>query len=57
MLAADQLRVLFAPLGGEFATEGLGEDGLGEVVDSGLGFFEALFDRVWLYFDVDFHAK
>jgi len=46
VLAADQVRVLLAPFGGQFAAKGLGEDGLGEVVDSGLGGFDLLFDLV-----------
>ena len=46
VFTADQFRVLFAPLGGEFAAEGLGEDRLGEVIDAGQGGLNPLFDLV-----------
>ena len=38
--------VLLAPLGGEFAAEGLGQDRLGEMVDPGLGVLDPPFDLV-----------
>lgn len=44
VFATDQLGILLTPLGGEFVTEGLGGDELGQVVDTGQGDFETLFD-------------
>ncbi len=46
MFAADQVRILCAPLGGEFTAKGFGEDGLGEVIDARLGDLDPLFDLV-----------
>ena len=43
IVAADQVGVPFAPCGGELAAEGLGEDGLGEVIDPALGVLDTLF--------------
>src|SRR5690606_36527175 len=46
VLSADQLRVIPAPLLGELTPEGLGQDGLGEVVDAGQSVVDLLFDAV-----------
>lgn len=46
VLPADQLRVVLTPLLGEFDPESFGQDGLGEVVDAGLGRVDLLFDSV-----------
>ena len=46
VLPTDQFRVVLAPLLSEFAPEGFGEDGLGEVVDAGQGVIDLLFDAV-----------
>ncbi|WP_372988426.1 hypothetical protein [Marinobacter sp.] len=46
LIPDDQLRVVLAPLRSEFASEGLGQDGLGEVVDAGQGVVGLLFDAV-----------
>ena len=46
VFAADQVRVVFAPLFGEFAAEGLGEDGLGEVIDPLQGVVDLGFDGI-----------
>ncbi len=44
VFATDQLGILLTPFGGGFVTEGLGGDKLGQVVDTGQGGFETLFD-------------
>src|SRR5690554_3372237 len=46
VLPADQLRVIPAPLLGELSPKGLGQNGLGEVVDAGQGVVDLLFDAV-----------
>ena len=46
VVAADEFGVVLAPLLGEFASEGFGEYGLGELVNAGLGVFDLLLDLV-----------
>ena len=41
VLPSDQFGIVLAPLLGEFTPEGLGQDGVGEVVDAGQGGDEA----------------
>lgn len=46
MLAADQLWMGGTPFGGELAAKGLGEDGLGQLIDAGLGVRDLLLDLI-----------
>ena len=46
VLPSDQFGIVLAPLFGEFALEGFGQDGLSEVVDAGQGVVDLLFDTV-----------
>ncbi len=46
IFSTDQIRVLLTPFGSEFTMKGFGENGLGEVVDAGLGILELRFDLI-----------
>jgi len=46
VFSADEVGVLFAPVGVEFASEGFGEDGLGQVVDMPLSLFNPCFNPI-----------
>ena len=46
VFTADQVGMVLAPLLGQLAPKGLGQDGLGELVDAGQGVVDLLFDAV-----------